>query len=131
MALSALEKIAAIQDKAAKEIETLKSEAISDISKKLSEAKAVVTELENQYFDLTGKNLKGEKGKRVRLSPEQKAALVITVGEIIKSTKDNGISMGNIVKQSGESASAVRDAVLKVKGLKKTGEKASTLYFVK
>jgi flagellar biosynthesis chaperone FliJ len=132
MASSALEKIQAIQDKASKEIEALKSEAISDVVRKLSEAKSVVSDLERQYEELTGKTVKGEKAgvTRKRLSKEQKEALVITVGEIIKGAI-NGTSMGEIVKQAGESASAVRQAVSEVKGLKKTGAKASTLYFVK
>jgi uncharacterized protein (DUF2384 family) len=130
MSSSALEKIAAIQERATKEIEALKAEAISDIAKKLSDAKAVVAELEYQYSELTGKTLKGERAKRVRLSPEQSAALIIKVGEIIQSAKD-GINMGNIVKQAGASDSAVRKAVSLVKGVKKTGNKASTLYFFK
>lgn len=127
MALSALEKIAAIQEKAAKEIEALKSEAISDVAKKLSEAKAVVADLENQYYDLTGKTLKGEKGKRIRLTPDQKAELIEKVEQIIKSAK-KPISMADIIKQAGASASAVRNAVGESKGIKKTGEKAGTLY---
>lgn len=128
--ISALEKIAAIQEKAAKEIEALKSEAISDVAKKLSEAKALVADLENQYYDLTGKTTKGEKAKRIRLTPEQKAELIEKVERIIKSAK-KPISMSDIVKQAGASASAVREAVSKAKGVKKTGEKASTLYSAK
>lgn len=127
MALSALEKIAAIQEKAAKEIEALKSEAISDVAKKLSEAKAVVADLENQYYDLTGKTLKGEKGKRIRLTPDQKAELIAKVEQIIKSAK-RPISMADIIKQAGASASAIRNAVGESKSIKKSGEKAGTLY---
>jgi hypothetical protein len=59
-----------------------------------------------------------------------KDALVIRVGEIIQASKD-GISIGDIVKRAGEAVSAVREAVHQVKGLKKTGNKASTLYLVK
>jgi len=130
MALQALEKIQAIQERANKEIEALKSEAVSEIAKKLAEAKSVVSDLERQYEELTGKTVKGEKAEssRKRLSKEQKAALVVTVTDIIKAAKD-GISMGSIVKQAGESASAVRDSVSQVQGLRKTGNKASTLYF--
>ena len=130
MALPALEKIQAIQERASKEIEALKTEAVSEIAKKLSEAKSVVADLERQYEELTGKTVKGEKaeGTRKRLSKEQKTALVATITEIIKSAKD-GISMGSIVRQTGESASAVRDSVSQVHGLRKTGNKASTLYF--
>ena len=130
MALPALEKIQEIQDRANKEIEALKSEAVSEIAKKLSEAKSVVLDLERQYEELTGKTVKGERAEvsRKRLSKEQKAALVIAVTEIIKSSKD-GVSMGTLVKKTGESASAVRDSVSQVQGLTKTGNKASTLYF--
>jgi len=38
--------------------------------------------------------------------------------------------MGDIVKQAGESVSAVRSAVKQVRGLKSTGVKGSTLYFL-
>lgn len=98
--------------------------------KRLSEAKDLVADLENQYAELTGKTVKGEKAKRIRLSSEQKAALAIRVGEIVKSAKD-GISMGNIVKRAGAPDAAVRQAVKLSKDITKTGEKASTLYFAK
>ncbi len=132
MSSTALEKIQAIQDKANKEIAALKSEAISDIAKRLSEAKSVVAELERQYEELTGKTVKGEKtdASRKRLTSEEKSALVLKVGEIIKAEKA-GITMKSIVLHAGESLSAVRQAVNAVKGLTKTGNKASTLYFAK
>ena len=130
MLSSALEIIQAIQDRANKEIESLKAEALSDVVKKLSAAKSAVADLERQYEELTGKTVRGEKVARKRLSNEQKASLVIRVGEIIQVSKD-GISMGDIVKQAGEPVSAVRVAVHQVKGLKRTGSKATTLYFVK
>jgi len=132
MTASAIEKIQAIQDRANREIEALKSEAVSDVVKRLSEAKSAVADLERQYEELTGKTVRGEKagGGRKRLSKEQKEALVITVGEIIKSA-NGGISMGDIVKRAGEAVSAVREAVHQVKGIKTTGSKATTLYLVK
>ncbi len=130
MSASALEKIKAIEEEAAKKIEALKQEAKTEIAKKLSEAKSAVAELERQYEALTGKTVKGEAVPRRRLSKDQKEALVITVGEIIKASKDE-ISMSDIVKHAGEPVSAVREAVHQVPGLKKTGNKASTLYFVK
>ncbi|MEI6071186.1 MAG: hypothetical protein WCS31_05305 [Verrucomicrobiae bacterium] len=132
MAASAIEKIQAIQDRANREIEALKSEAVSDVVKRLSEAKSAVADLERQYEELTGKTVRGEKAAvgRKRLSKEQKEALVITVGEIIKSA-NGGISMGDIVKRAGEAVSAVREAVHQVKGIKTTGSKATTLYLVK
>jgi len=94
------------------------------------DAKSAVADLERQYEELTGKAAKCEKVARKRLSKEQKEALVIRVGEIIQASKD-GISMGDIVKRAGEAVSAVREAVQQVQGLKKTGNKASTLYLVK
>ena len=108
----------------------MKAEAISDVVKKLSEAKSAVADLERQYEELTGKTVRGEQAPRKRLSKQQKAALVIRVGEIIQASKD-GINMGDIVKQAGEAVSAVRDAVQQVQGLKKTGNKSTTLYLVK
>jgi hypothetical protein len=38
--------------------------------------------------------------------------------------------MGKIVKESGESTSAVRDTISQVKGITKTGSKATTPYFL-
>jgi hypothetical protein len=58
-----------------------------------------------------------------------KASLVVKVAGII-ITATEGISMGKIVKESGESTSAVRDAISQVKGIIKTGTKATTLYFL-
>jgi len=127
MPLSALEKLAQLKAKYEADCVALKSEAISDVAKKLSEAKAVVADLENQYYDLTGKTVKGEKGKRIRLTPEQKAELIGKVEQIIKSAK-KPISMADIIKQAGASASAVRNAVVESKSIKKLGEKAGTLY---
>ena len=60
MALSALEKIQEIQARAEQEIKELRQQAISEVVRKLSEAKALVKEYETQYTQLTGKNLKGE-----------------------------------------------------------------------
>ncbi len=131
MSQSALEKIKSIEENAAKQIAALKSEAVSEIAKKLSEAKDVVAALQKEYEELTGKTVTGEKaapGTRKRLSAADKTALVDRCADIIKSA--DGISMGDIVDKAGESVSAVRDAVSKVPGLRKTGNKASTLYFV-
>ncbi len=132
MAISIIEKIREIEEEAKKKIDALRSEAISEIAKKISEKKSELAELAAEYLKLTGKNIHGQKpdGLRKRLSSAEKAALVGTVEEIIKSAKD-GIGMGDIVKQAGESVSAVRSAVKLVKGIKSTGAKASTLYFVK
>lgn len=60
MALSALEKIQEIQARAEQEIKELRQQAISEVVRKLSEAKALVKEYETQYTQLTGKNLRGE-----------------------------------------------------------------------
>jgi dihydrodipicolinate synthase/N-acetylneuraminate lyase len=130
MPTTALEKLAQLKAKYEADCVALKSEAISDIAKRLSEAKALVVDLENQYYDLTGKTVKGEKGKRIRLTPEQKDELIAKVEQVIKSAK-KPISMSDIIKQAGASASAVREAVSKSKDVKKTGEKAGTLYSAK
>jgi len=132
MSLSAIQKIAAIQDKANKEIEALKQEAISELVKKMAAVKGELAALQAEYESLTGKPAKEGKtgGNRKRLSADEKAALLLRVSEIIKNARD-GISMGEIVKQAGESVSAVREAVKAVKGVKQTGAKASTLYFLK
>jgi|GEM_PF-1060875 len=132
MANSILEKIHAIEEEAQKKIAALRSEAVSEIAKSISQKKAELAELEAEYLKLTGKDIKGQKTEagRKRLSTDQKAKLVCTVTEIISAAKE-GIGMGDIVKQAGESVSAVRSAVKQVKGIKSTGAKASTLYFLK
>ena len=130
MSLSAIDKIKAIEEEAAQKIEALKQEAKTEIVKKLSDAKAAVAALEKEYEELTGKTVTGAKAARVRLSPEQSAALVTTVEAIIKAAKD-GISMGDVVEQAGASPSAVRKAVKSIKGIKTTGNKATTLYHAK
>ena len=132
MSLSALQKIQEIQAKADKEIAALKAEAVTDLAKRLSEAKAAVADLQRQYTELTGKTVSGElaaSGARKRLSTAEKTALVDRCAEIIKLSP-KGIGMSDIVDKAGESLSAVRDAVSKIAGIKKTGNKASTLYFV-
>lgn len=132
MAQTALEKIAAIEAEAKTKIDALKAEATTELAKRIAGVKSELATLEAEYASLTGKTMKGEKagGTRRRLSAEEKAALVATVSAIIKGAKE-GIKMGDIVKQAGESDSAVRDAVKQVKGIKTTGNKASTLYFAK
>lgn len=129
---SALEKIAAIESEAKLRIDALKSEAISELVKKISVLKADLAVLESEYAGLTGQNLKGEKanGARKRLSPDEKSTLVLTITDIIKAAP-NGISMRDIVSAAGESVSSVRDAVKQVNGLKKLGSKATTIYTLK
>ena len=129
---TALQKIAAIEAEAKAKIDALKTEAQSELVKKMAAVKSELAALQAEYEALTGKPAKEGKagGSRKRLSAEEKAALVLTVAEIIKAAKD-GISMGDIVKGAGQSASAVREAVKQVKGMKTTGNKASTLYFAK
>jgi hypothetical protein len=130
MSLSALDKIKEIEENAATQIASLKAQALSEIVKKLAEAKTAVAALEKEYEELTGKTVTGAKAPRVRLSAEESAALVVKVGEIVKSAKD-GISMGEIVEKAGASESAVRKAVKSAKGIVSTGSKATTKYFAR
>lgn len=78
MGLTALEKIQEIQAKADQEIKELRQQAISEVVRRLSDAKALVKELEAQYTQLTGKNLRGEtvesskvKSSKAEISSEQ------------------------------------------------------------
>jgi len=64
MATSALQKIKAIQEKAQKEIEAIKGEAVSEVVKRISEGKELLRSLEAEYTKLTGKTLKGERAPR-------------------------------------------------------------------
>jgi hypothetical protein len=64
MAISALEKIKAIREKAEKEVEAIKAEAVSEVVKRISEAKEVLRSLEAEYTELTGKTVRGERVSR-------------------------------------------------------------------
>jgi hypothetical protein len=129
MSLSALEKIQAIQDKANKEIEALKAEAVSDLARKIAAVKGELSALQAEYETLTGKPAKEGKTRK-RLSAEEKAALVATVTDFIKAAKE-GISFGEVAKHAGESDSAVRAAIKSAKGIKSVGSRAATKYFIK
>ncbi|HEY5814643.1 MAG TPA: hypothetical protein VIT23_18560 [Terrimicrobiaceae bacterium] len=65
MATTALEKIKAIREKAEKEVEAIKSEAVSELSKRIGEAREHLRGLEAEYTELTGRNVRGERvGRR-------------------------------------------------------------------
>lgn len=63
MAISGLEKIKAIRERADKEIEAIKAEAVSEVVKRISETKELLASLQAEYGELTGKDFKG---RRVR-----------------------------------------------------------------
>ena len=62
-----LNKIASIKAKAEQEIHALREQAASELAQKLAEAKTVLRDLEIQYEELTGKNVRGEKTSGTRL----------------------------------------------------------------
>jgi transcriptional regulator with XRE-family HTH domain len=134
----AIKRIAEIKSKADAEIAALRQEAISEIVKRLSEVKQEIRTLKGQYAQLTGKPLPGassssavneDKPARKRLSPDEKEALVETVRGVL-AANPNGISMGELVRNSGESIGAVREALSKVQ-TKTTGAKSGTRYFLR
>jgi hypothetical protein len=59
MGLTAFEKIQGIQARANQECKELRRQAISEVVRRLSDARILVRELEAQYTLPTGKNLKG------------------------------------------------------------------------
>jgi hypothetical protein len=61
MATSALERIKAIREKAEKEVEAIKAEAVSELSKRIGEAREHLRSLEAEYTELTGKTVRGER----------------------------------------------------------------------
>jgi len=130
MSLSLVEALKALDEEAEAKKAALRQQYKTEIVKKLADAKAVVADLEKQYEAATGKTVTGAKVARVRLSPDEIKALEAKVDGIIKAAKD-GISMGDIVQKAGASASAVRKAVKSLKGIKTTGNKATTLYHTK
>jgi hypothetical protein len=64
MAISALEKIKAIREKAEKEVEAIKADAVSELAKRIGEAGEHLRSLEAEYAELTGKNVRGAKVKK-------------------------------------------------------------------
>lgn len=132
MSQTALDQIKAIQEKAEQEIATLKAKAISELVQRIAATKETLASLEEEYKALTGKDLKGAStsGQRTRLTSDEKAALVESVTGILKNHKD-GVKISAIVEQTGKPVSAVRKALSSIKEVKTTGNKASTLYFIK
>ena len=66
MSTSVIEKIALIKSKADLEIHALREEARIELEEKLSAARAVLRDLQEQYEALTGRNLRGEIVKKAR-----------------------------------------------------------------
>jgi sigma54-dependent transcription regulator len=61
MATSALERIKTIREKAEKEVEAIKAEAVSELSKRIGEAREHLRSLETEYAQLTGKTVRGQR----------------------------------------------------------------------
>lgn len=133
---TALEKINEIQERANAEILQLRREAVSEVVKKISETKATLAELEAQYIALTGKDLRGESAaapeakRRTRMSPDDKATLVDSIKGLLKGKK-TGVPMRDILSQTGVSVGQARAALAEIKEIRTTGNKASTLYFLR
>ncbi len=134
MSLSVIEKIQEIQRKAEEEIKSFRRQAVAEIVHRMASLKEELKMLEGQYAGLTGRSLVEEeapavRANRRRLSNDEKAALVEKLREILAGNP-TGVSMGELVKQTGESVGAVRKAVASLK-TKTTGAKATTRYFLK
>ena len=66
MAISALDRIKQIEEKAQKEIEAIKAEAVSEIAKRRSELLQELAAVDKQYQEFTGKTVRGERVSRKR-----------------------------------------------------------------
>lgn len=124
MGLTALEKIQEIQARADQEIKELRQQAISEVVRRLSEAKALVQELEAQYTSLTGKNLKGEtveapkaKSAKAEITSEQ-ALTALLQGASGKRLNRKGINDAGF---SLKSALTVAKSAPKVFGFEQNG----------
>ena len=102
---------AEIHRRADSEIASLRQQAASELVRRLKVVKQEIKTLEAQYAQLTGKPFPVEsssnrsedaKPARKRLPPEEKAALVETVREIL-ATNPNGTAIGELVWNTGES----------------------------
>jgi len=59
--INALDKIKEIENKAAEEIKALRQSAVTELVKKIAEAKETLAALEKQYSELTGRDFTGAK----------------------------------------------------------------------
>ena len=95
MALSALEKIKAIEEKAQKEIEAIKDEARSELSKRIGEAREHLRSLEAEYAALIGRNVRGEKVKKPavgRGGPKADVGDEKELADILKKAEGNKLN---------------------------------------
>lgn len=134
MSQSVIKKIQEIQRRAEEEIRAFRRQAVAEIVGRITALKEELKTLETQYAELTGKPVAATeapvaKATRKRLSSGEKAALAEKLREIL-ARNPTGVSMGELVKEAGESVGAVRKAVAGLK-TKTTGAKATTRYFLK
>ncbi len=134
MSQSVIQKIQEIQRRAEEEIKAFRRQAVAEILARITSLKEELQTLETQYAELTGKpmavaEVPAGKVTRKRLSAVEKAALGEKLRGIL-ARNPSGVSMGELVKEAGESVGAVRKALAGLK-TKTTGTKATTRYFLK
>lgn len=124
---------AALEAAAKKEIKALKKDASAELAKQRTEAKAALKRISKDLSVLTGRKPKkaSAKGKKPRLTDEEKATISKNIHATIKASKDKGIGMGAIVKAANASEGAVKKIIKTSPNITHTGDKATTLYFYK
>jgi|GEM_PF-3976808 len=123
----------ALEAAAKKEIKTLKKDAAAELAKQRTEAKAALKRISKDMSVLTGRKPKKAtaKGRKPRLTDEDKAALSKTIHATIKASKKDGIGMGAILKAANASEGAVKKIIKSSPNITHTGGKATTRYFYK
>ena len=136
MSKSALERIQELEQKHQAEVGSLRREAISELVARIADAKRVLADLAEQYALITGKTLTGETAAsapkssgRIRLKPEQKAALA---GQIAAILGKGSMALGEVVgRLPGFSTNSVRLALKDRKQFKMEGSRGNARYSVK
>ena len=106
MSVSALDKIKEIEQRAQDEIKALRAGAVSEVVKKISEAKELLANLQQQYTELTGRDFSGKpvaptKGKYAEVTdPETLEKLLKQGGGKLnrKGFTDLGYSLKSALK---------------------------------
>lgn len=122
MSLTALEKIREIQSKAEQEIRGLRQQAVTEVVRKLSEAKSLVKTLEAEYSALTGKEPAGE-GIKLPKTPKSDVSGTDQLADILNRVPGRRMSRKgfNRVGVSLKSALSVAKMTPKIFGFRQNG----------
>lgn len=124
---NALDKIEELQ----KQIETLKQEAVEEIRQKLTEARRVVAELENELADLTGRPSPEGRVRRVRRPSIGDDELKGQLLKAMAAEGKMGLNARQLADKVGQDALRIRKFIKdNPKVLKRQGSGPGTRFFL-